>query len=57
MERSVFPGDSNSVYFFDFSQDGFLSGCSHILHNGCVWSDHHQEYEYQACEKELNPSS
>lgn len=56
MEKSVFLGDSNTIYFFDFSQDGFISGCSHILHHGGVWSDHHQEHEYQSCEKELQLS-
>jgi hypothetical protein len=44
----------DEIFFFDFSQDGFVEGCTHIIYTEGVWGDHHTEDEYRACELELN---
>jgi hypothetical protein len=44
----------SEVYFFDYSGDGFLEGCSHIIFTEGVWADHHEDEEFRECEKELN---
>ncbi len=41
------------LLFYDFSQDGFLDGNTHMFLIDGSWSYHHDEVEFRDCELEL----
>ncbi|HUD01009.1 MAG TPA: hypothetical protein VMR37_01665 [Rhabdochlamydiaceae bacterium] len=43
----------DEILSYDFSQDGFLEGSTHMFLIEGTWSYHHDELDFRSCEEEL----